>query len=183
LRKSAGQNHNRDSVGNVGDCPTDSPKSGDGGGNLVAAGWHQALLKNATNPVSAMTRFSPLLAILIAAACSGDAASISGDSATFQLFLEHAGGISSRVQLVAKGLPSGVTATFTPAAASGASSVVTLVLAASGAAPESHATVAIDVDDTTIKSRGAAIRLWIGAPSSRSLKPHASSWRAAKSGG
>jgi uncharacterized membrane protein len=58
---------------------------------------------------------------------------VAGATATSTIAIGRAGGFSAGVVLSASGLPSGVTATFNPATATGASSVVTFTAASSAA--------------------------------------------------
>ncbi|HSJ65613.1 MAG TPA: hypothetical protein VK922_17105 [Gemmatimonadaceae bacterium] len=100
----------------------------------------------------------------IGVALSATALSLAqGQSGTVGVDISRGGGYTGDVSLAASGLPAGVTAAFTPASVSGASSVLTLV-AASGATPGTY-TITVTGSGAGVTDASANLTLTVSTPS------------------
>ncbi|WP_373067722.1 beta strand repeat-containing protein [Gemmatimonas sp.] len=120
-----------------------------------------------TGTASSATTYSltiPTPAVALTAG-SGKTSIVAGFSATVPITITRSNGFSDAVTLAATGLPTGVTATFTPATIAAGSTSSTLTLVVAGNAAPGASTVVVSASGTGVTTQTASLALTLTAAS------------------
>ncbi len=135
-------------------------------GTTATAGSSTITVRAAGTGVSAVTATYgltiPAPAVALTAG-SGASSIVVGGSATVPITITRSNGFTDAVTLAATGLPTGVTATFTPATIAAGSTTSTLSLVVAGTAASGASTVTISASGTGVTTQTASLALTLTA--------------------
>ena len=98
------------------------------------------------------------------AATTAAATAARGTTATYPLTITRGGGFTGAVTLAAEGVPTGVTATFTPASVATGATTASLALAVGATAVTGSNTITVRASGTGVTSQTATVTLTVPAP-------------------
>jgi len=142
----------------------------DGGGNFWLSGGYGYDANGVQNSLNDLWKFTPGAPSetgFVLASSPGSLTIAQGASGTSTISVSGAGGFTGSVTLAASGLPSGVTATFSPNPTTG-TSLVTLTVSSS-AAPGSYSPAITGTSGTQTATAGLALRVTPGLVSSATM--------------